>query len=207
MAYIGLKYFAFAPITAETEGSDPTYGTGSVCGKAIGADVTFNRNDNVLRADDGDAEFDNSITGGTITIEMDDLPIDMRVTLLGGYKDSTTNEYYDTAESGPYGGFGYIREVRYNGGSTRFDAYWVYKVAFAQEEDSATTMAESIEWQTPRLQGRMMGGYFGASAAAGGHVIYRGMKSFDTFAAAKAWINGKAGITTTTSTTTNTTPS
>ena len=193
MAYIGLKYFVFAPITAEADGADPTYSTGAVVGKAIGADVTWNHNDNILRADDGDAESDNSITGGTINIDMDDLPLATRAVILGGYTDSS-DVYYDTAAPGPYGGFGYIREVRYNGGQTRFDAFWCYKTAFAMEDDSAQTLGESIEWQTPKLVGRIMGGQL-ANAAAAGHAIYRAIASFDTYAAAKAFINGKAGIT------------
>lgn len=194
MAYIGLRYFAFAPIETETDGADPTYDDGIVCGKAIGADVTWNHNDNVLRADDGDAEFDNAITGGTISIDLDDLPLDVRAVMLGGYLDETNEIYYDSAAPGPYGGFGYIREVRHEG-ATRFDAFWCYKVSFAMEEDSAQTMAESIEWQTPKLNGRIMGGNFGASSDAGGVLIYRAVKSFTTYAAAKTWINTKAGIT------------
>lgn len=201
MAYIGLKYFVFAPITAEADGSDPTYSAGAVVGKAIGADVTWNHNDNILRADDGDAESDNSITGGTINIDMDDLTLENRAVILGGYTDSS-DVYYDTAKPGPYGGFGYIREVRYGGGNTRFDAFWCYKTSFVMEDDSAQTMAETIEWQTPKLVGRIMGGQFANSSAAGGHAIYRAVKSFETYATAKAWIDGKAGITGTTTTTT-----
>lgn len=194
MAYIGLKYFVFAPITAETDGADPTYSAGSVVGKAIAADVTWTHNDNVLRADDADAELDNSITGGTINIDLDDLPLATRAVILGGYTDAS-DVYYDTAAPGPYGGFGYVREVRYQGGSTRFDAYWCYKTAFTMEDDSASTLGESIEWQTPKLVGRILGGNFANSASAGGHAIYRAIGSFTTFASAKAFIDAFAGIT------------
>ncbi|MBO7669897.1 MAG: hypothetical protein J6S60_04840 [Oscillospiraceae bacterium] len=201
MAYIGLRYFAFAPIDTETEGADPTYEAGIVCGKAIAADVTWKRNDSVLRADDGDAEFDNTIIGGSINIDLDDLPLDVRAVILGGYMDTTNEVYIDTAAPGPYGGFGYIREVRHEG-ATRFDAFWCYKVSFGMDEDSASTMAESIEWQTPKLVGRIMGIYGADSAAAGGVQVYRAVKSCETYAAAKAWIDGKAGITAASSSTT-----
>lgn len=194
MAYIGLKYFVFAPITAETDGADPTYSAGSVVGKAIAADVTWNHNDNILRADDGDAESDNSITGGTINIDLDDLPLATRAVILGGYTDSS-DVYYDTAKPGPYGGFGYVREVRYQGGIPRFDAFWCYKTCFTMEDDSAQTLGESIEWQTPKLVGRILGGNFAKSSAAGGHAIYRAIGSFTAYAAAKAFIDTFAGIT------------
>ena len=56
MAFIGLRHVVAAPITAETEGQPITYGTGAVIGKGIQANLTINRGDNPLYADDGEAE-------------------------------------------------------------------------------------------------------------------------------------------------------
>ena len=49
MAYIGLRHPVVAPITAETPGTGITYGTGRVLGKAIAANVTYNRPDTMYR--------------------------------------------------------------------------------------------------------------------------------------------------------------
>ena len=64
MAFVGLKYCVFAPITTETPFTPIVYDTGVVLGRMIGANITFNRNSEPLYADDGLAESDNSITGG-----------------------------------------------------------------------------------------------------------------------------------------------
>lgn len=192
MAFIGMKYVVAAPVTTETAGSAITYGTGSVIGKAIQGNVTWTRNDNPLYADDAIAEDDNSVTGGSIELGLDDLLDEARVTLLGDKAvtsggDST--EYETTGDPAPYVGFGYIR-VRRKNGETTYQACWYHKVQFGEESENAQTKGQSIEWQTPTITGRIMGVQNTATL----ETNFRRRANFDTEAAARTWLNTKAGI-------------
>ena len=58
MAEIGMQYPVWAEMVTES-----TYGTGLVIGKAVSANLSWQKEDNELRADDAVAETDTSITG------------------------------------------------------------------------------------------------------------------------------------------------
>lgn len=194
MAYIGMKYVVAAKVASETPGSPVTYTTGGmVIGKAISGNVTWNRNDNPLYADDSIAEDDNGITGGEIELGLDDMTDDVRVFLLGDKMTAGSGDNPATYETGdaaaPYVGFGFIR-VRRKAGATTFQAVWFYKAQFGEASEEAQTKGESIEWQTPTLTGRIMGVQNDSTMA----TKYRVRATFDTEAAARTWLNTKAGI-------------
>lgn len=111
MAMVGMLHPVAAKIATEVEGQALTYDAGMVVGKAISANITFNRNDNPLYADDSVAEEDNGITGGSIEVNTDDLLETVRAYVLGlkAVTEGNTTEYEMTEESAPYVGFGYIQ--------------------------------------------------------------------------------------------------
>lgn len=191
MAVVGMRYPVAAQITAETEGSAITYGTGFVIAKAIRANITYNRNDNPLYADDAIAENDNGMTGYDIELEVDKLPDQVRVDLLGDVVTGTgaTAEYDQTDASAPYVGFGYMRVLRENG-ETKYQAIWCYKCQFAEPSEETNTKGETIEWGTPTLNATGMGVRIDATGA----IKYRTRKTFDTAAGAIAWLDEKANI-------------
>lgn len=192
MAMVGMLHPVAATISSEVEGSAITYSAGMVIGKAISANITMERNDNPLYADDSIAETDNGITGGTIEVNTDDLLESVRKYMLG-LKDVTVGsntEYDETEEAAPYVGFGFI-QVRRKNGATSYKCHWFHKVIFGESNESAQTKGESIEWQTPTITGRIMGVRNDSSMVA----KYRRIAVFDTLASATSWINGKAGIT------------
>ena len=81
MAFIGMRHVVGALITNETAGSEPTYGTsgtGFIIGKAITGNLTINRNNNPLYADDAIAEDDNGITSMDLELGLDDLMEDIQ---------------------------------------------------------------------------------------------------------------------------------
>ena len=164
-------------------------------GKAIQGNLTWNRNDNPLYADDAIAENDNGATGGRIELGTDDLLDAVRAYLLGdevvtvGSGTSETTEYETTDEPAPYVGFGYVR-VRIKNGVTSYQAVWYHKAQFGETTENAQTKGENIEWQTPTITGRIMGVQNDASLA----INFRRRANFDTEAAAKTWLNTKAGI-------------
>lgn len=191
MAYTGLKYCVFAPITTEEPFSPIVYGKGVVLGKMISANITMTRNSDPLYADDAIAESDNSITGGTISLNLDDIDDAARVSAFGVLKEGEpgSETYSETGDPTPYGGLGYIR-VRKRKGVTSYVAYWVHKCQIAINTDSANTKGSTITWQTPTVDGTIMAAYPNADKKA----RFRDDASFATQADAYSWINEKAGI-------------
>lgn len=188
MAFVGLRHPVFAPITSETDGTEPVYGSGVVIGRAMTADISFRRADTALYADDVAVDADNSVTGGTVTLGTDDVSDEAGKAMLG----DTAGENGEIAEScapTPYGGFGYMR-VRRLKGVTTYIGYWLYKVQFARGDESAKTKGESLEWQTPTLSGTIMGVYPDDS----GEPRCRIRKSFAKASEAEAWIDARAKI-------------
>lgn len=194
MAFIGLRYPVAAPITAETEGAEPTYGAGFVVGKAIQANLTITRNNNPLYGDDAIAEDDNGITGMSLELGVDDLEDEVRANLMGDVviegASGAPSVYYETDNSAPNVGFGYIR-VRRRHGVTSYQALFIHKIVFGETSENAQTKGESIEWQTPTITGRAAGLMLNNV----NYISFRKRALFTTFAAAQAWLRTQANIT------------
>lgn len=193
MAYIGMQHVVGATITTETEGSPIVYGTGMVLGKAISGNITWNRSDNPLYADDAIAENDNGITGGDLELGVDDLTDEAMAYALGETKKDGTQgapDVYETTDAAaPYMGVGYVR-VRRKAGVTTYQAVWILKTQFGLQNEEAQTKGETIEWQTPTLNGTI----FGVKNDATLMTKYRERATFATLAEAVAWLDGKANI-------------
>lgn len=196
MAFIGLRYPVAAAFSQTADGVAPSYTSGAVIGRAITANLTKTHNSNPLYADDIIDEDDNSLTAMSISLGLNDLLDDARVALLGDVAVTTgtteptaTGEYDEGGVSSSPVGFGYIR-VRRKGGLTKYQAVWYWKVTWTEDSEDAQTKGESIEWQTPTITGRVHGCYIDASGTA----KFRRRQTFDTEAAAKSWLNTKAGI-------------
>jgi hypothetical protein len=190
MAFIGLSHPVWAPFAGdEIEGQEIQYGTGVVIGEAIMADVTFNRSDTRLYASNKLTESDNSITGGTVRINTDDID-DAVLAQIINMETGEEGEYIETGDASPYGGFGYVR-TRKKKSKTTHVAMWVYKVQLGIATETANTKGQQTEYQTPTMEGNMMG----VIVDAGMKVKYRERKSFETEAEAIAWLDAKANIT------------
>lgn len=191
MAFVGLLYAVAAPIQTEADGQAITYGNGQVIGGMMTAEISYTRNSNPLYADDRVMEEDNSITGGTIKMGVDDVNDDARVMMLGDVKEGDAGEevYHETGESAPYVGTGYIR-VRRKDNKTNYIAYWVHKAIFGIGTESAKTKGQNIEWQTPTLEGSIMGVKNNAAL----QTRFRERRTFTKESEARAWLNKKAGI-------------
>ena len=111
--------------------------------------------------------------------------------LLGDVKEGEAGEesYHETGVSAPYVGSGYIR-VRRKDNKTSYIAYWVHKAIFGLGTESAKTKGQSIEWQTPTLEGSIMGVKNNPAL----QVRFRERRMFAGESEARAWIDKKAGI-------------
>lgn len=196
MAFIGLRYPVAAAFSQSADGVAPSYSNGMVIGRAIQANLTKTHNNNPLYADDIIDEDDNSLTAMSLSLGLNDLLDTERAALLGdiavmstGTTPTATGEYDEGGVNSSPVGFGYIR-VRRKGGLVKYQAVWYWKVTWTEDSEESQTKGESIEWQTPTITGRVHGCYIDSSGVA----KFRRRQTFDTEAAAKSWLNTKAGI-------------
>lgn len=188
---VGMMYPCWAPFNSHTDGAMPTYGTGRVVQEARNATVTKTYADNPLYGDDHIVDDDNSLTALTMSFESTGLSDEDRVALLGEEANANTEtggQWVSDNET-PYGGFGYIRRMRDNG-TKKFEAYLTLKIKFQEESQTTATKEGSITWNTPTLNGRAASLYVDSSDKQ----RFQLHKSFDTIAAAKAWLNGLLNI-------------
>ena len=189
MASIGMQYPVWAELTGESNHTQ-TYGTGIVLGRAVSANLTWEKDDGELRGDDAVAETDNGITGYTIDISTTELEEEKEAAVLGYQKVGTTDEYEITDDSAPYGGFGYIRVMKRRG-VRLFKALWYPKLQFSSGNETDNTKQRQISWGTPTINGKGLVVYNDES----GKAKFRQHQVFTTLAAAKTYLNGKANIT------------
>lgn len=186
MAYIGLRHCVAAPIEKENAGAMPTYGAAVLVGRAMTANVAFDRADITLEADDTTVESDNSITGGTVQIGIDDLDDPARMALLGDV--AVEDDFDEIGKAAPYVGIGYVRTRIYNG-KTSYRGMWIIKTQFGGADENAQTKGRQTNFQTPTISGAIMG----VELEDGEMHFRRRSKWFDKAADAIAWVNEIAG--------------
>ena len=183
---VGMLYPVWAPLTAHTDGSMPTYGTGRVIQEARNANINREYANNPLYGDDRIVDDDNGLTGLTMSFESTGLSKQDRLTLLGE-EDSEIIGISGTFVSDnetPWGGFAYIRKMRENG-VKKFEAWLTLKIKFQEETQATQTKEGQISWGTPTLNGRAAGLYVDSSDKQ----RYQLHETFATIAEAKTWIN------------------
>lgn len=190
---VGMMYPVFAPISAHTDGSMPTYGTGFVIQEARNATVNREYQNNPLYGDDRIVDDDNGMTGLTISFEPTGLSEDDRKKLLGEEESEVTGisgQWVSDNET-PWGGFGFIRKMRQNG-TKKFEAWLTLKIKFQEETMTTSTKEGTITWNTPTLNGRAAGLYVDSSDK----LRFQLHETFDTIAAAKSWLNTRLNVST-----------
>lgn len=162
MATVGVSKPYVALYTNNGDGTT-TYANGARLALATEMSTTIETpSDNNLYADNGIAETDKEFAGGTLTIGVDDLD-DAGAKLILGLKENTITVgeesvkelVYDDDRTAPYLGFGCIVKKK-KSGATKWRAVVLPKIMFSIPEDAATTQGETIEWQTPSIEGTIM---------------------------------------------------
>ena len=191
---VGMMYPVFAPLTTHTDGSMPTYGTGTVIQEARNATITRTYNDNPLYGDDRIVADDNGLTSLSISFEPTGLSDADRKLLLGeeDYGTSGVSGQWVSDNETPWGGFGYIRKMRLNGVKS-FEAWITLKVKFQEQSMATSTKEGSISWGTPTLNGNAAGLYVDETDK----LRFELHKTFSSISAAKAWLNAMLNVTTT----------
>ena len=191
-ANVGMLHPVAATVSTYTPGTSITYGTGKVIAEAVSATLNWNRADGRFYGDDVELDTDNGILGYTLDFEPSGLTDEARGYLLG--ETVQTNEYTINDAASPDVGFGYVRVMRSTNTSgnvvTSYEGWWFHKIKFGIGSESTRTKEQSIEWRVPTLNGVGAGVKLDNS----GKLAFATHKTFDTEAAAIAYVNGKAGI-------------
>ena len=197
-ANTGMRYAVAAAVDTYTPYSGITYDDGFVVSEARGATVTFETEDGEFRGDDIVLDTARGVLGYTIEFETAGLKDTVRATLLGETKDSN-DAYHITGAEAPDVGFGYVKQMRETGANgtvgTTWEVMWYHKVKFAQPNEEARTKERGMEWRVPTISGTGAGVFLASTDDLPRYVEH---KTFDTFAAAKTFLDGLAGISATT---------
>ncbi len=185
---IGVKGLTYAPYTSGGDGSAVVYGTGvKDDDKMVHVDQSEERADDKFIADNKVIDRYNGIISASVAIELARLSEDVRTKILGHVKNGSVLSV--TEDEAPFVGIGFIYWDRYKA-SNSFRAYWYHKVQFSEGSRSFNTKGENIEFQTESLEGEAMG----VQLEADGKVTFYEYTEVATEAAARTWLNGKAGI-------------
>ena len=186
-ANVGMLYPVAAPVSAYTPGTSITYGSGSNFAEAVSASLNWNRADGHFYGDDAELDSDNGVLGYSLSFEPTGLKDAARALLLG--ETVSSGEYTISDAAAPDVGFGYIRVMR-DKGTTSYEGWWFYKLKFSVTNEETRTKEQSIEWRVPTLEGTGAG----VSLDNTGALKFAVHETFSTLAAAKTYLNGKAGI-------------
>ena len=189
---VGMVYPVCAPVNTYTPGSGISYNAGSVVSEARGATINWDRADGEFYGDDILLDSDNGVLGYSIDFEPAGLSDAIRKTLLGEVQ--STSEYSITDAAAPYVGFGYIRVMRDNSSGTvvtNYEGWWYYRVQFSVTSEETRTKERNIEWRVPTMSGRGTG----VRLSSGDTVTFAVHETFESYDAAKTWLNAKASIT------------
>ena len=181
MAKIGLKNFLFGILTEQADGS-ASYGAAQKPAKAISCSVSISNNDAKLYADDGLAESDTTFQSGTVTLGIDDEDDATLATLLGHTIDGG-GMIRNSTDMAPYVGLGRIITKIVNG-AYKYKVEFLNKVKFAEPSQDNSTKGESVEFGTSEIEGQV------AALANGNWSL---TKTFDTYDAAKTYLEGLFG--------------
>lgn len=166
MAHVGMKYPVAAPLDMDkTKDGTVAYkveeSTAFVIGKAINFTGTPNKNDVNLYADDEIAETDKTQRDWGVSLNVDDLTLEVQSKLLGhtykkaeidGIDGATEKMVIGTDDVPPYFGVGFYKRRRKNN-VTSFTAIWLYKVQFSEPTENAETKGDTVNFQTPTIEG------------------------------------------------------
>lgn len=138
-------------------------------GKAVSAEFDANTpEDNPLYANNGVAENDaSSGSGGTLSLTLDRMTLETHSDLYGTAVQQVTVTIGDTPVDGteivykgdevsvPVGS-AYIK-LHQEDGERLHEVVFYREVLYSRPGDSAETMGESVEWQTPEIEGTVAG--------------------------------------------------
>ena len=172
MAAIGFKHPAIMKITGYDTDGYPIYGNGIIVGKGVKTDTNFDTSNSELYADDGLAEYDNSITGyngsmevdgfGTLQSAANETAASVLAYMNGAEVEtgSSSDKFKEALETAgnmhPYCGMVYYKKNSV-AGKPGWEVHHFYKVAFNTPDISAETKGKTTSFGTSTVNFTGMG--------------------------------------------------
>lgn len=148
MATIGLNRPVYAPITIGEDGYEQ-YGAVKSMAKAISADISLETAEATLYADDGVDEMVKEFAGGTISLGVNNLSMEVLKDLLGATKNEKGVLIQNSEDSPQPVAVGFSAK-KANG---KYRYFWLYRVVFSSPNESLATKADSVSFNTPTIEG------------------------------------------------------
>lgn len=154
-------------------------------------DMGENRANVREHADGHQIDSEQTMNEATCNLELANNDIDIKKDILGQIAGATEGELIVTNQDAPFVGIGFILANRFKGVVT-YEAYWFYKMQFVSAGLTSSTKTEQVAFEHETINGTGSG----VVLAAGGPVcFYTHLDGCATEAAARTWLNAKAGIT------------
>ena len=145
---IGLKDLVYAPITEKEDGT-VEYGVVKKMAEVMTADLSVTTAEGTLYADDAVSESVKEFVKGALKLGIKDLEPATIAELLGQEVDEDQVIYGGESDEPPYVAVGF--RAKKTGGKYRY--IWLYKVKFKIPNEAFKTKGESIEFNTPEIEG------------------------------------------------------
>lgn len=181
MAKIGFRYVRWGEIATEPESAVPTYETAVTVGKAVSGNLQWTRATAEFYADDSLAESIDEIVGGTYTMDVDNVSLENQATMTGATWDGTHSKLVNNVGvEAPYGGLGGVQVLMHNG-ALKYRGYFFPKTKANAPDETYNTRSNSPSFGTEPLNFTLF---------ADNTDRIREVAEFDTFEAAKAFVDG-----------------
>ena len=190
MAKIGLEYVVMGKLSeaVSKSGATAAYTEPMYMGPNAAFNGSPTANDVKDYGDNRAVETDTSVTGGTITIDHNELTLEEYAYILGHTLDETTQSVVsNTGDVAPYLGVGAVGKSKRNN-TNKYTAKFYYKTQFREPSDENATKQDNTTFAHTNLEGNIFELENGD---------WKDQKEFDTITEAKAWLNTKVGLTTT----------
>jgi len=149
MATVGLDKLFYAPITENEETGEETYGEPVFLAKAISAGLSVELAEAVLYADDAADEIVREFKNAKLSLGVKDLGTAQSAKLTGARVDGNGALISASEDGGDYVAVGFRAKATGN----KYRLYWLYRVKFAVPSITLQTKGDSINFQTPTIEG------------------------------------------------------
>ena len=149
MATVGFDRLVYAPITEDQETGVETYGEPVFLAKAISAGLSVELAEAVLYADDAADEVVREFKNAKLSLGVKDLGAQPAAKLTGARVDNKGALVSASEDGGDYVAVGFRAKLS----TGKYRLYWLYRVKFALPSVNLQTKGDSINFQTPTIEG------------------------------------------------------
>lgn len=149
---IGMRNLVYTKLLTDPETGQATYAQPKMIRGAISAGVNPNSSNATLFADDGPYETASTIGEITVDLNVADIPLEVQSELFGHTLTEDGVLIRKSTDIPPWVAIGF-KSLKSNG---KYRYTWLAKGKFGLPEQSNQTKGDSVEYQTPTIQGNFV---------------------------------------------------